>query len=83
MNYSPDRCNDNTRYSSCLITKLLSLEPSQSFTLTLVLKENEIYYFQFFQSSFLTIVRHKEIPQMGRMYYLESVFLKLKLLFRF
>ena len=37
----------------------------------------------FFQSCFLTIVGIKENPQMGRMDYLESVFLKLKLFFRF
>ena len=37
----------------------------------------------FFQSCFFTIVGNKKIPQMGRMDYLESVFLKLKLFFRF
>ena len=37
-------------------------------------RDSKIYYFRFFQSSFFTIVGHKEIPQMGRMYYLESVF---------
>ena len=46
-------------------------------------RDKNIYYFRFFQSCFLTIVGIKENPQMGRMDYLESVFLKLKLFFRF
>ena len=37
----------------------------------------------FFKVVFFTIVGNKKIPQMGRMDYLESIFLKLKLFFRF
>ena len=37
----------------------------------------------FFKVVFFTIVGNKKNPQMGRMDYLESVFLKLKLFFRF